>query len=45
MAKISKIELHVEIFNGVVPSQAFVGCGFCGSIENLCPLIRAHNSL
>jgi len=45
MAKISRIELHVNFFNGVTPSQAFAGCGSCGSIENLCPLIKAHNSL
>jgi hypothetical protein len=30
MAKISRIELHVKIFNGVAPSQAFAGCGSCG---------------
>jgi hypothetical protein len=45
MAKDLRIELHVKFFNGVVPSQAFAGCGSCGSIENLCPLIKAHNSL
>ncbi len=45
MAKISRIELHVKKFNGVAPSQAFVGCGSCGNIDNLCPLIKAHNSL
>jgi hypothetical protein len=45
MAKISRIELHVKIFNGVAPSQAFAGCGSYGSIENLCPLVKAHNSL
>jgi len=45
MTKNSRIELHVKKFNVVAPSQAFVGCGSCGSIENLCPLIKAHNSL
>ncbi len=42
MEKNSRIELHIKKMSGVVPSQAFAGCG---SIENLCPLIKAHNSL